>query len=59
MLKEDGALPDAYKPHMLQEEYAGFMEAHIEDDWLIVWKQNDKQLTILMTGTGTHKDLFG
>ncbi len=31
---------------------------HIQPDWLLVWEQNDNQLTLLMLNTGTHSDLF-
>jgi mRNA interferase YafQ len=34
------------------------MECHIQPDWLLIWIQNDKTLTLLLTATGTHSDLF-
>lgn len=58
MLINDGCVPDSYKPHELEREYAGRMECHIEDDWLLVWKQNDNKLTLLLTNTGSHEYLF-
>ena len=58
ILLSDGELPASYKPHMLHNEFAGCWECHIEDDWLLVWKQNDYKLTLLLTNTGTHEDLF-
>lgn len=58
ILVEEGCLPASYKPHQLQGRYAGLWECHLEDDWLLVWKQNDKRLTLLMTNTGTHEELF-
>ncbi len=58
LLQEYGKLPESYRPHLLREEYEGYWECHIEDDWLMVWKQNDKLLTLLMTDTGTHEELF-
>jgi len=58
LLQENGTLPPAYKPHLLQEEYAGYWEAHIEDDWLIIWRKKDSELELLLTATGTHKQLF-
>ena len=58
LLEENGSVPDSYKPHMLHDEYVGLWECHIEEDWLLVWRQNDKRLTLLLTNTGTHKDLF-
>lgn len=34
-------------------------ECHIQADWLLIWEQNDTELTFLMLNTGTHADLFG
>ncbi len=34
------------------------LNCHIQPDWLLVWEQNDNQLTLLMLNTGTHSDLF-
>ena len=58
LLEVNGSVPESYKPHMLHDEYAGLWECHIEEDWLLVWRQNDKRLTLLLTNTGTHKELF-
>lgn len=58
MLSEDGRVPESYKPHMLHDEYVGCWECHIEDDWLLVWRQYDEKLTLLLTNTGSHDDLF-
>ncbi|MCQ2740399.1 MAG: type II toxin-antitoxin system YafQ family toxin [bacterium] len=58
ILLHDGCVPESYKPHELGREFAGRMECHIEDDWLLVWKQNDNKMTMLFTNTGTHDYLF-
>lgn len=57
-LAKNGSLPETYKPHKLKGEYIGCWECHIKPDWLLVWKQNDKELTLLFMNTGTHSDLF-
>jgi mRNA interferase YafQ len=59
ILKVGGSLPQEYHPHKL----SGFKgnntwECHIQPDWLLVWEQNDTQLTLLMLNSGTHSDLF-
>ncbi len=59
LLEENGCVPESYKPHMLHNEYAGLWECHIEENWLLVWRQNDRQLTLLLTNTGSHQYLFG
>lgn len=58
LLAEHGTLPPQYKAHKLFGKYAGAWECHIRPDWLLVWEQNDTELTLLFTNTGTHSDLF-
>lgn len=58
-LEADGVLPASYRAHKLVGSYAGCWECHLKGDWLLVWEQNDSELTLLFTGTGTHTDLFG
>lgn len=58
LLAETGTLPAKYRPHMLTGNYAGIWECHIEPDWLLLWKQNDTELTLLLLETGTHSDIF-
>jgi mRNA interferase YafQ len=58
LLQTDGKLPIKYKSHKLSGDYADCWECHIKSDWLLVWKQNDDELTLLFTNTGTHSDLF-
>ena len=58
ILEETGTLPAQYKPHPLSGKFQGFMECHIQPDWLLIWKQNDTDLILVLTNTGTHSDLF-
>jgi mRNA interferase YafQ len=59
ILATEGKLPQEYKPHPLYNNYQGFMECHIRPDWLLVWKQENNNLTLLLTNTGTHSYIFG
>ena len=59
ILATEGTLPQEYKPHPLRGNYKDFMECHIQPDWLLVWKQEDNNLTLLLTNTGTHSYIFG
>lgn len=59
LLATDGNLPGEYCPHKLTGEYLGCWECHLKPDWLLIWEQNDSELTLLFTGTGSHSDLFG
>ena len=60
-LAKNETLPEKYKVHKL-ENYTSkngiVMECHIQPNWLLVWTQNDNQLILTLTDTGTHSDLF-
>jgi mRNA interferase YafQ len=58
ILAETGTLPSKYKPHKLSGNYDNCWECHIKGDWLLIWLQNDTELTLLFINTGTHSDLF-
>jgi len=58
-LEANGSLPEYYRPHKLSGNYVGCWECHIKGNWLLIWEQNDQELTLLFTGTGSHSDLFG
>lgn len=57
ILEEKGVLPAEYKQHTLRGSKSGQQEAHLDDDWLIVWVQHNDKITFI--DTGTHQDLFG
>lgn len=58
LLAESGTLPEQYHSHRLSGNRSVQWECHIQPDWLMVWEQNDKELTLLFLQTGTHSDLF-
>jgi len=58
LLLETGKLPAKYKPHKLTGNFKDCWECHIKTDWLLIWKQNDNELVLLLLDTGTHSDLF-
>jgi mRNA interferase YafQ len=58
LLAKSGKLPPEYKPLKLSGNYTGLWECHIKSDWLLIWSQNDTELLLLMTDTGSHSDLF-
>ena len=58
ILSEKGKLPQVYRPHKLKGKHKDIWECHIEPDWLMIWEQNDTELTLLFLETGTHADLF-
>ena len=57
-LEATGTLPTQYHPHKLSGNLQGLWECHIQPDWLMVWQQDDNQLTLLFLQTGSHSDIF-
>lgn len=57
VLQETGAVPASYDPHMLKGNYSGFMECHIESDFLLIWIDEDSN-QIRLTRLGSHSELF-
>ncbi len=58
-LRKSGTLPQKYKPHKLSSKFDNCWECHIGPDWLLLWEQNDTELTLLLINTGSHSDIFG
>jgi mRNA interferase YafQ len=55
MLTIDITLPPKNKDHALIGNYVGYRECHLEPDWLLIYKKEDK--TLILIRTGTHSDL--
>ena len=58
MLANEQPIPAEYKPHMLQGEYKGCMECHIQGDFLLIWF-DEKHNIVELVRLGTHSELFG
>ena len=53
-----GTLDRKYKDHTLMGEFSGYHECHIQPDSLLMYLIEDDILTLTLTRTGTHSDLF-
>lgn len=58
MLENEMPIPSEYNPHMLTGNYAGYMECHIEGDFLLIWFDPATD-EIDLVRLGSHSDLFG
>lgn len=58
LLVNQEPLPEQYRDHELKGDYVNYRECHIEPDWLLVYKTDKEELTLLLFRTGTHSDLF-
>jgi len=49
-------LPPQYKDHPPKHGWAGYRDAHVEPDWVLVYAATVK--TVHLERTGTHEELF-
>ncbi|MFZ5739917.1 MAG: type II toxin-antitoxin system YafQ family toxin [Pseudomonadota bacterium] len=56
LLRRDMPLPASNRPHALKGRWRGFLECHIEPDWLLIYQTD--AYSVLLARTGTHSDLF-
>lgn len=58
ILCNEQPLPPNFKDHNLTGNYEGHRECHITPDWLLIYKIEQEILTLSLTRTGMHSDLF-
>ena len=58
MLANEQPTPQEYSPHMLQGNYKGCMECHVEGDFLLIWVDPNTDV-IELVRLGSHSELFG
>ena len=58
LLQNEIPIPEEYRLHMLTGDYAGFMECHIEGDFLLIWLDPETD-QIDLVRLGSHSELFG
>ena len=58
MLQNDIPLEEKYRDHELKGKYQGFRECHIQPDWLLIYRVEDRELELFLFRTGSHSDLF-
>ena len=56
LLIKQSALPGAYLDHPLRGDWKGYRDAHIDPDWLLLYRVDGEELHLARTGS--HGDLF-
>lgn len=58
LLANEQPIPAHYRPHLLQGNYKGCMECHVQGDFLLVWMDEERNIVELVR-LGSHSELFG
>ena len=56
LLLADQPLPPQYKDHPIKLNWAGYRDAHIEPDWVLIYSATDEK--VHLERTGAHADIF-
>jgi len=59
LLAQGRVLPAKYKDHPLRGSKYSYRDCHIQDDWVLIYKIDKGLLTLVLSETGTHTDIFG
>jgi len=57
LINEQPLLPK-HENHPLHGEYLGKWECHIEPDWVLIYRIDEKEPKIIFYRTGSHSDLY-
>lgn len=55
---EQEILRTKYRDHALQGNWKGYRELHIQPDWLLVYKIDNKKLILTLVRTGSHDKIL-
>ena len=57
-LRQGHKLDAKYRDHALHGNWEGFRECQLQPDWLLIYLIEDDILTLTLSETGTHSELF-
>ena len=58
-LIEQKPLDSKYKDHSLIGPWKGCRDCHVQNDWVLIYRINEKAKTITFERIGSHSELFG
>jgi mRNA interferase YafQ len=57
LINEQPLLP-RHENHPLHGNYQGWLECHVEPDWLLIYRIYKEKNAVVFFRTGSHSDLF-
>lgn len=58
-LIQEKYLDPKHKDHPLTGSWTGCRDCHVENDWVLIYRVNKKEKTIIFERLGSHSELFG
>lgn len=57
-LMNETPLPANYKDHPLKGEWAHYRDAHIEFDWILIYRVDKEDRSVLLAALGSHSEIL-
>lgn len=51
-------LEPRYREHRLKNNWQDHFECHLEPDWLLIYRIDEKENLLVLVRTGSHSELF-
>ena len=58
MIAAEQPLPPHYENHPLHGKWKGWLECHVQGDWVLVYEIDKAAQKVVFQRTGSHADLF-
>ena len=58
LLINEQPLQPKHENHPLHGNYKGWMECHVEPDWLLIYRIDKESREVIFYRTGSHSDLY-
>ncbi|MGI6783538.1 MAG: type II toxin-antitoxin system YafQ family toxin [Aminivibrio sp.] len=58
LLVNETPLPSSYKDHALKGEWSHYRDAHIEFDWILIYRVDKENQRVLLAALGSHSEIF-
>ena len=58
LLMNEKPLPPHYKDHPLKGERAHYRDAHIEFDWILIYRNDRESKSLLLAALGSHSEIL-
>jgi mRNA interferase YafQ len=59
LLLQQAPLEPRHRDHPLKGKWRGYRVCHVADDWVLIYKVDGDRLTLVLSRTGTHVDVYG
>lgn len=51
-------LPASYKDHPLKGKWSHYRDAHIEFDWILIYRVDKEDRSVLLAALGSHSEIL-